>query len=554
MMPVRSITHETDTPPSPALHPWSALKWQGHSQTIVSDTAQMRASLLQINQPLWVVLSEGKIGLAPGGDLVSASSVQSQSLPILGMIPAVPWESLGDPAFRRAYHTRASFYAGAMAGAIASEDLVISLGKAGLMGSFGAGGCSPARIEAAISKIQEALPNGPYAFNLLNSPNEPRLEQRAAELYVQKNIPVVEASAYLDITYALAHYRLSGLELTPDGKIQINHRVIAKISRKEVASRFLSPAPDDLVNRLLEEKKITHQQAELSRYIPMADDITVEADSGGHTDNRPLIGLIPAIIALRDQMQSRFAYPQVVRVGAAGGIATPQAVLAAFTLGAAYVTTGSINQACVEAGTSEHTRNLLAQAEMADVAMAPSADMFEMGVKVQVLKRGTMFAPRASKLYEIYSRYNAWDEVPQTERDRLEKTIFKRTFEEIWADTVKFFTERDPSQLVRAEKDPHQKMALVFRWYLGLSSRWSNTGEKGREMDYQIWCGPSMGVFNEWVRGTYLEQPANRRIVDITLHLFTGAAYLSRIQAARLQGIFLPEDLNHYTPEHPLST
>lgn len=552
MIPARSITNETDSLLSSALRPWSALKWHGDSQTIAFTPVQMRSSLLQIDQPLWVVLSEEKIGLVSEGEVLSASSVQSENLPILGIIPAVPWESLGDPSFRRAYHTRAAFYAGAMAGAIASEDLVISLGKAGLMGSFGAGGCSPSRIEAAIAKIQDALPNGPYAFNLLNSPNEPRLEQRTAELYVQKNIPVVEASAYLDITYALAYYRLSGLELTPEGKIQVNHHIIAKISRKEVASRFLSPAPDDLVHRLLEEGKITQRQAELARSIPMADDITVEADSGGHTDNRPLVGLIPAILTLRDQMQSRYSYSQVVRIGAAGGIATPQAVLAAFTLGAAYVTTGSINQACVEAGTSEHTRNLLAQAEMADVAMAPAADMFEMGVKVQVLKRGTMFAPRASKLYEIYSRYNTWEEVPQAERDRLEKTIFKRTFDEIWSDTVKFFTDRDPAQLVRAEKDPHHKMALVFRWYLGLSSRWSNTGEKGREMDYQIWCGPSMGVFNEWVRGTYLEQPANRHVVDVTLHLFTGAAYLSRLQAARLQGIFLPADLNRYTPEHPL--
>jgi trans-AT polyketide synthase, acyltransferase and oxidoreductase domains len=55
-------------------------------------------------------------------------------------------------------------------------------------------------------------------------------------------------------------------------------------------------------------------------------------------------------------------------------------------------------------------------------------------------------------------------------------------------------------------------MALIFRWYLGLSSRWSNSGEQGREMDYQIWCGPSMGSFNDWVRGTYLEDYQNRRL------------------------------------------
>ncbi|MFT5852521.1 MAG: trans-AT polyketide synthase/acyltransferase/oxidoreductase domain-containing protein, partial [Colwellia sp.] len=43
-----------------------------------------------------------------------------------------------------------------------------------------------------------------------------------------------------------------------------------------------------------------------------------------------------------------------------------------------------LNQACVEAGASEYTRKLLASVEMADVTMAPAADMFEMGVKLQV--------------------------------------------------------------------------------------------------------------------------------------------------------------------------
>ncbi len=214
--------------------------------------------------------------------------------------------------------------------------------------------------------------------------------------------------------------------------------------------------------------------------------------------------------------------------------------------------TGSVNQSCVESGASEHTRNLLAQADMADVAMAPAADMFEMGVKVQVLKRGTMFANRASKLYELYSRYPCWEEVPQQERTRLETTVFKRTFEEIWQDTEKFFAERDPRQLERAQQDPHHKMALVFRWYLGLSSRWSNTGEKGREMDYQIWCGPAMGTFNDWVRGTYLEKPENRHVVDIALHLMKGAAYLARVRLAEIQGINIPHPLKKYVPETPL--
>ena len=92
-------------------------------------------------------------------------------------------------------------------------------------------------------------------------------------------------------------------------------------------------------------------------------------------------------------------------------------------------------------------------------------------------------------------------------------------------------------------------MALIFRWYLGLSSRWSNTGEKGREMDYQIWAGPSLGAFNSWVKGTYLEAYTERKAVDVALHLLKGAAYLQRINQLKLQGVSLQQDLLNYTPK-----
>ena len=524
--------------------------WQGPQSALAFDEDSIRSILLDLTRPVFIVVDGGRVGATSQGSLTYTAS--PGFLPVLASVPSVPFETLGDPAFKAAYGIRATYYTGAMANAIASENLVIALGQDRLLGSFGAGGCVPARVEAAIHKIQEALPNGPYAFNLLNSPSEPALEQRAVDLYLRFNVPVIEASAYLDMTQSLVYYRVSGLGLNPDGSIQIGHRIIAKISRKEVARRFLSPAPDDILAKLVAEGKISQQQANIARQVPMADDITVEGDSGGHTDNRPLVGLVPTMLAVRDEFQARYHYAQPVRIGAAGGISTPHATLAAFMMGAAYVVTGSVNQACLEAGASEHTRNLLAQADMADVAMAPSSDMFEMGVRVQVLKRGTMFAPRASKLYEIYSRYNTWEEIPVSERQKLETTVLKRKYEDIWSDTVKFFTERDPRQIERAAKDPHQQMALVFRWYLGLSSRWSNIGEKGREMDYQIWCGPAMGTFNDWVRGTYLETPPNRHAVDVAHHLLTGAAYLARLRMLSLQGAHIPASLDRYTPQNPI--
>jgi PfaD family protein len=258
--------------------------------------------------------------------------------------------------------------------------------------------------------------------------------------------------------------------------------------------------------------------------------------------------VLPSIIRLRDAMQAKHKFAQPVRIGAGGGIGTPSAALAAFMMGAAYVVTGSINQSCLEAGASEHTRNLLAQMDSPDVAMAPASDMFEMGVRVQVLKRGTMFAMRAQKLYEIYQRYESIEEIPSAEREKLEATIFQRNLDDVWLECVKFFTERDPRQIERAEKSAKDKMALVFRWYLGLSSRWSNIGEKGREMDYQIWTGPAMGAFNDWVKGTYLESPANRNVADVSMQIMNGAAYLMRFRVLEAQGVLLTPNLREYNP------
>ncbi|MEN4099341.1 MAG: 2-nitropropane dioxygenase, partial [Anaerolineaceae bacterium] len=199
-------------------------------------------------------------------------------------------------------------------------------------------------------------------------------------------------------------------------------------------------------------------------------------------------------------------------------------------------------------GASEHTRKLLAKAGMADVIMAPSADMFEMGVKVQVLKSGTFFPMRAQKLYDMYMRYGSIEEIPADEREKVERQIFRRSLDEVWADTVRFFEERDPAQIERANQNPKRKMALIFRWYLGLSSRWSNSGEKGREMDYQIWCGPAMGSFNDWARGSYLEEYQNRRVADVAHEIMTGCAYLFRLQDLKMNGMDLPADLQHYIP------
>jgi trans-AT polyketide synthase, acyltransferase and oxidoreductase domains len=516
--------------------------WEDPLQQIAFDPVGIQAKLMDLDLPCHLVKVDGRIGVTHG------FSPTAKSLETLASLPPLPLQQLGNSTFQSFHGVKYAYAAGAMAGGIASADLVIAFGKEKILSSFGAGGLPPHRIEAAIHRIQQALPVGPYAFNLIHSPNDPAMERGAVDLYLKYGVRTVEASAFLDLTPNIVYYRAVGLRLDSANRIQVSNKVIAKVSRREVATKFLQPAPTKMLRELVTQGRITEQQALLAEQVPMTDDLTVEADSGGHTDNRPLVCLLPSLIALRDEIQEKYAYANPVRVGVAGGIGTPQSALAAFMMGAAYVVTGSINQACVESAASEHTKQLLAQAEMPDVMMAPAADMFEMGVKLQVLKRGTLFPVRAQKLYELYKAYDSIEAIPAKEREQLEKQIFRQSLDTIWDETVTFFQQRDPEQLERAIANPKRKMALIFRWYLGLSSRWSNTGEAGREIDYQIWCGPAMGAFNDWVRGSYLAEPQNRRVAEVADQIMRGAAYFYRVQNLSLQGLHLPAPYCQFTP------
>ncbi|BAZ29582.1 2-nitropropane dioxygenase, NPD [Cylindrospermum sp. NIES-4074] len=522
--------------------------WQGFLDTVSFDKEGIKAKLHNLNKPCYIIKANGQIGITNEGNWVHINNGEIAQKEMLIAVPPLGIQQLGDPNFRQFHGVKYAYAAGAMAHGIASEELVIALGKEKILSSFGAGGLSPSRVEKAIYRIQQALNQEPYAFNLLHSPSEPAIERRMVDLYLQSQVRTIEASAFLDLTDNIVYYRAAGLSLNAANQIEIKNKVIAKVSRREVATKFLQPAPTKLLKQLVAQGLISEFQANLAEKIPMADDITVEADSGGHTDNRPLVCLFPSILELRDQLQSKYNYEQPVRIGVAGGISTPQSALAAFIMGAAYVVTGSINQSCIEAGTSQHTKELLARAEMADVMMAPAADMFEMGVKLQVLKRGTLFPLRAQKLFDLYKNYDSIEQIPQEERDKLEKQILRKSLQAVWEETVNYLSQRNPDKLTKAANNPKLKMALIFRWYLGLSSRWSNTGEKGREIDYQIWCGPAMGGFNDWVRGSYLADSHNRKVVDVAYHIMTGAAFLYRIQSLKLQGLQMPDDYSQYIP------
>lgn len=507
------------------------------------------AAVRRITEPVILVNLNGQIAAARGGTVVMGSSRTSDAqFPLCAYAPPLGPEDLGDPLFKETYGLGYAYVAGAMANGITSVKMVEEAGRAGMIGFFGAAGLSLSEVEAAIDSLQERMKPNAFGFNLIHSPNDPDLEAAVVDLYLRRGVRRISASAYMDLTLPLVYFRVKGIHRDPNGRVICPNKVIAKVSRIEVARKFFAPPPEKLLTQLVEKKRITREEAALAGSVPMAEDLTAEADSGGHTDNRPAISLFPTMVALRDELAEKYQYERTPCVGLGGGIATPESAAAAFAMGAAYILTGSVNQSCVEAGTSETVRQMLAEARQADVIMAPAADMFEMGVKVQVLKRGTMFPLRAAKLYDLYSRYDRLEDIPEKQRSILERDFFRCSLEEEWSRTKQFFSRQDPRQIVRAEKDPKHKMALVFRSYLGQSSKWAIQGDPSRKIDYQIWSGPALGAFNGWVKGSFLEKPENRKTVTVAMNLLVGAAVVTRANWLRCQGIRLPAGAGKFFP------
>lgn len=505
-------------------------------KAISLDSPACLPLLRNINYPLFFFREQRGWMVQAGEHNPANINSSSDVKPWLSVLPASPLTQLGHADFCADLAIDYAYVGGSMAKGISSTPLVRALGQAGMLGFFGAAGLPIDAVDAAIVNLQSGE-SFPFGCNLIHSPTEPHLEEALVDLYLYRAVRLIEASAFLDLTLALVRYRTHGIHRNAQGQIITPNRIMAKVSREEIACKFFSPPPAAMLQRLVNGGVLTHEQAALAAKIPMAQDVTAEADSGGHTDNRPALTLFPTLLALKSRLQQQHAYQQRLRLGLGGGIATPASAAAAFAMGAAYLMTGTINQACVESGSSDVVRKILAETRQADIAMAPSGDMFEMGVHVQVVKRGTMFPMRAARLYALYRQYDGIADMPASEREKLEKTWFRMPLEQVWQQTKAYFDSRDPKQVSRAENDEKHRMALIFRWYLGQSPVWANTGEASRVMDYQIWCGPAMGAFNEWVKNSCLDAPSDRQAVAVAMNILFGAAMQLRQQCWRAQGL-----------------
>jgi hypothetical protein len=177
-----SFPDQTGSGLHPMLQIVPALDGQPGPKATGSDDAsltpeQMLSALRDINRPLYAI--------ARGRSSILTDRVPTTFDGLTGVIPAVPIENLGSAAFRHTHNLRYAYVSGAMAGGIASVDLVVDMAQSGFLGFFGAGALTLPAIEQAIRQIQSRLPGGEsYGVNLLHNFYDEQLEWATVELYL----------------------------------------------------------------------------------------------------------------------------------------------------------------------------------------------------------------------------------------------------------------------------------------------------------------------------------------------------------------------------------
>ncbi len=196
---------------------------------------ELANQLKRIDQPVFCR------GMASGIQVRPAHGDGSGQNLFDGIVLPCPLGSFGDRSFCSDHGLRYPYVGGSMAKGISSVAIVRELGRNGMLGFFGAAGLPLEVVEQAIDQLEPDRTHFSYGFNLIHSPNEPELEKALVELYIRRDIRLIEASAFLSLTLPLVRFRTHGIHRDATGEVVTPNRIIAKISREEIAARFMAP-------------------------------------------------------------------------------------------------------------------------------------------------------------------------------------------------------------------------------------------------------------------------------------------------------------------------
>ena len=445
--------------------------------------------------------------------------------------PAGRAGELGAPGFRETYGTRYAYVGGAMMHGEASAEQVIALTGAGMLGIYGADGVATGKVATDLRRIRTAIGDRIFGVSLMADWSRPERDMERIEQYLREDVRLLEVSGFVTASPALVRFRLKGVSAGGKGQAVPRHRILARVTRPAAALLFLQPAPASVVEKLRALGHITEEEARLAGQLPLADDICAQADGSGPSDGGNLLSLLPSVCRLRDEQQQALRLSQPVRVGAAGSLGTPEAMAAAFLLGADFVLAAAIHQCSPEAGTSAMVKEMLQAIDVADTDRAPSGELFEQNGQIQVLRKGVFFPARANKLHSLWRHHASLDEIDATTRRQIEDKMLGCSFEQVWADLQRDPCAHDGSGLERATRDPKARMALIFRTYFDASLRAALSGDAGQRVNFQVHCSSGLGALNRWLGNVPWQQ---RSVAEIAGRLMAETAALLQKRGGQL--------------------
>src|SRR5687767_6724285 len=121
------------------------IKYYSNMQELITTECTPLEALLNLKQAYHVFSdSDHQIHFE---EVTEKITRDESALNYCGILPAISPENMGDKTFRERYHVKYAYMTGAMANGIASERMVIELGKNNILSSFGAAGLIPSRLE-----------------------------------------------------------------------------------------------------------------------------------------------------------------------------------------------------------------------------------------------------------------------------------------------------------------------------------------------------------------------------------------------------------------------
>jgi trans-AT polyketide synthase, acyltransferase and oxidoreductase domains len=185
-----------DVSPSGPAASLPALRWVPGPRPAAFSAADILVCTGQLRQPLHIV--RGAAGHEPGVGLRGSVAMSGAGYELLGSLPPMYPEWLGDRSFCRVHGVRFPYVAGEMANGIATTELVVAMARAEMLGFFGAAGLALPVIERAVEELRTTLRGvGNWGVNLIHTPAEAGHEDRVVDLLLRAEVANVSASAFM---------------------------------------------------------------------------------------------------------------------------------------------------------------------------------------------------------------------------------------------------------------------------------------------------------------------------------------------------------------------